>query len=320
MNTVMTIHESIDMSVMIGTLRLDNPVMTASGTFGYGQEYAPFCDLDALGAIIVKGLSRRPRSGNPPPRIMETPSGLLNAVGLQNIGVEAFIREKLPFLRQCRCPVIANIYGETVDEYQEVAALLSEADGVAALEVNISCPNVQRGGIAFGAQPDAAAEVTRRVKSVSALPVIVKLTPNVADIAEIARSVAHAGADALSLINTLTGMSIDIETRRPHLANLTGGLSGPAIRPIAVRMVWQAAQAVSIPVIGVGGIMTARDAIEFLIVGACAVQIGTANFIRPAAALEVVEGIKAYLVRHGHRSVQEIVGSLNPNGLFISEG
>lgn len=316
----MTIHESIDMSVAIGTLRLDNPVMTASGTFGYGDEYAPYCDLDGLGAIIVKGLSRHPRAGNPPPRIMETPSGLLNAVGLQNIGVEAFIREKLPMLRQYRCPVIANIYGETIDEYQEVAALLSEAEGVSALEVNISCPNVKRGGIAFGAQPDAAAEVTRRVKSSSALPVIVKLTPNVADIAEIARSVAQAGADALSLINTLTGMAIDIETRRSHLANLTGGLSGPAIRPIAVRMVWQAAQAVSIPVIGMGGIMTARDAIEFLIVGACAVQVGTANFIHPAVALDIIEGIRTYLSRHGHRSVKEIVGSLNQNDSSIAEG
>jgi dihydroorotate dehydrogenase (NAD+) catalytic subunit len=284
--------------------------MTASGTFGYGEEFAPYGDLNHLGAVIVKGLSLEPRTGNPPPRMMETPSGMLNAVGLQNIGVRAFIREKLPFLRRFDCAVIANIYGETVEEYERVAGLLSRASGVAALEVNISCPNVRRGGIAFGAEPDAAAEVTRRVKAAAALPVMVKLTPNVTDIAQIARAVEEAGADAISLINTLTGMSVDVEKRIPHLANVTGGLSGPAIRPVALRMVWQAVQAVSIPVIGVGGILNARDALEFLIVGARAVQVGTANFIRPTVTMEIIDGISAYLERHACRSVTQIIGTL----------
>ncbi len=301
----------IDLGVRIGDLVLKNPVMTASGTFGYGEEFAPYGDLNRLGAVIVKGLSLEPRTGNPPPRMMETPSGMLNAVGLQNIGVRAFIREKLPFLRRFDCAVIANIYGETLEEYERVAGLLSRASGVAALEVNISCPNVRRGGIAFGARPDAAAEVTRRVKAAAAaLPVMVKLTPNVTDIAEIARAVEEAGADAISLINTLTGMSVDVEKRIPHLANVTGGLSGPAIRPVALRMVWQAVQAVSIPVVGVGGIMNARDALEFLIVGARAVQVGTANFIRPAVTIEIIDGISAYLARHACRSVTEIIGTL----------
>jgi dihydroorotate dehydrogenase (NAD+) catalytic subunit len=300
----------IDLRVRIGDLVLKNPVMTASGTFGYGEEFAPYGDLNRLGAVIVKGLSLEPRTGNPPHRMMETPSGMLNAVGLQNIGVRAFIREKLPYLRRFDCAVIANIYGETLEEYERVAGLLSRASGVAALEVNISCPNVHRGGIAFGAQPDAAAEVTRRVKAAAALPVMVKLTPNVTDIAVIARAVEEAGADAISLINTLTGMSVDVERRIPHLANVTGGLSGPAIRPVALRMVWQAVQAVSIPVVGVGGIMAARDALEFLIVGARAVQVGTANFIRPAVTMEIIDGISAYLARHGCRSVTEIIGTL----------
>jgi len=301
---------SIDLKVSIGDLVLNNPVMTASGTFGYGEEFAPYGDLNHLGAVIVKGLSLEPRTGNPPPRMMETPSGMLNAVGLQNIGVRAFIREKLPFLRRFDCAVIANIYGETVEEYERVAGLLSRASGVAALEVNISCPNVRRGGIAFGAEPDAAAEVTRRVKAAAALPVMVKLTPNVTDIAQIARAVEEAGADAISLINTLTGMSVDVEKRIPHLANVTGGLSGPAIRPVALRMVWQAVQAVSIPVIGVGGILNARDALDFLIVGARAVQVGTANFIRPTVTMEIIDGISAYLERHACRSVTQIIGTL----------
>jgi len=301
---------SIDLKVSIGDLVLNNPVMTASGTFGYGEEFAPYGDLNHLGAVIVKGLSLEPRTGNPPPRMMETPSGMLNAVGLQNIGVRAFIREKLPFLRRFDCAVIANIYGETVEEYERVAGLLSRASGVAALEVNISCPNVRRGGIAFGAEPDAAAEVTRRVKAAAALPVMVKLTPNVTEIAQIARAVEEAGADAISLINTLTGMSVDVEKRIPHLANVTGGLSGPAIRPVALRMVWQAVQAVSIPVIGVGGILNARDALEFLIVGARAVQVGTANFIRPTVTMEIIDGISAYLERHACRSVTQIIGTL----------
>ena len=289
---------------------MKNPVMTASGTFGYGEVYAPYVDLSLLGAVVVKGLSLRPRSGNPPPRIMETPSGMLNAVGLQNIGVEAFIEEKLPFLRSFRVPVIVNIFGESVEEYAEVAGILDRADGVYGLEVNISCPNIKRGGITFGADPSAAAEVTKRVKKATRLPVIVKLTPNVTDIGAIARRVEEAGADALSLINTLRGMSVDVEKRTPRLAMVTGGLSGPAIRPVALRMVWEVRQAVSLPIIGIGGITNARDALEFLIVGASAVQIGTANFINPRATLDVLEGLRIYMERKGIGDIGEIIGSL----------
>ena len=303
------------MAVSIGGLRLKNPVMTASGTFGYGDEYAPYVDLNCLGAVVVKGLSLEPRAGNPPPRIMETPCGMLNAVGLQNIGVKAFIREKLPFLRDHDVAVVANIFGESVEEYAAVAELLCRAEGVHALEVNISCPNVKRGGVAFGTDPDMAAEVTRAVKAATGLPVIVKLTPNVTDIAGIAAAVEAAGADAVSLINTLTGMSVDIERRVPHLRNVTGGLSGPAIRPVALRMVWQVARRVSIPVIGLGGIMTARDALEFLIAGARAVQVGTAHFVQPCACEEVLSGIEAYLERHGIEDVNDVIGSLKIEGL-----
>ncbi|HOX15455.1 MAG TPA: dihydroorotate dehydrogenase, partial [Smithellaceae bacterium] len=241
------------MAVEIAGIKMKNPVMTASGTFGCGEEYADYVDLNRLGGIVVKGLSLKPRPGNPPPRIMETAGGMLNAVGLQNIGVDAFIEEKLPFLQQYRVAVIANIYGERYKEYAQVAGKLSKAGGVDALEVNVSCPNVKKGGLSFGSDPKAAAEVTRCVKAETHLPVIVKLTPNVTDITVIARAVEEAGADAVSLINTLTGMSIDLKTRTPHLKNITGGLSGPAIKPIALKMVWQVAQRVAIPVIGIGG-------------------------------------------------------------------
>ena len=288
--------------------------MTASGTFGYGEEYAPYVDLSRLGAIVVKGLSLKPRMGNPPPRIVETPCGMLNAVGLQNVGVNVFIREKLPFLAQFDLPVIANIFGESVEEYVKVAEILSQASGVHGLEVNISCPNVKKGGIAFGANPDMAADVTRRVKASTAMPVIVKLTPNVTDIAEIAESVEAAGADAISLINTITGMSVDIERRVPHLRNITGGLSGPAIKPVALRMVWQVIQRVSVPVIGLGGIMTARDALEFLIVGARAVQVGTAHFIHPHAAIDILEGIEDYLEQHQFDDINQLIGTLKTGG------
>jgi dihydroorotate dehydrogenase (NAD+) catalytic subunit len=297
------------MAVNIGKLKLKNPVMTASGTFGYGEEYADYVDLNKLGAIVVKGLSLNPRLGNPPPRIMETTGGMLNAVGLQNIGVEAFIEEKLPFLRQYDVAVIANIYGETYDEYKKVAKKLSSAKGVHALEINISCPNVKNGGLSFGCDPKIAAKVTRTVKEETALPVIVKLTPNVTDIASIALAVEKAGADAVSLINTLTGMSVDIKTRKPHLKNITGGLSGPAIKPVALRMVWQVAQSVSIPVIGMGGIMTAEDALEFMMVGAKAVQIGTANFINPLATMEIIEGMHQYLVANKIKDINDIIGT-----------
>ena len=300
---------NVNLAVEIGSLKIKNPVMTASGTFGYGEEYADYVDLKRLGAIVVKGLSLKPRLGNPPPRIMETDGGILNAVGLQNIGVEAFIAEKLPYLRKYDVAVIANIYGESYLEYQKVARKLSSVKGVHALEVNVSCPNVKKGGLSFGADPKAAAEVTRRVKGETNLPVIVKLTPNVTDIAAIAQAVEKAGADAVSLINTLAGMSVDLKTRTPHLKNITGGLSGPAIKPVALRMVWQVVQRVSIPVIGIGGIMTAEDALEFLILGAKAVQIGTANFINPRATLNVIDGMQNYLVDNKIEDINDIIGT-----------
>lgn len=299
-----------DLSVRIGLLSLQNPVLTASGTFGYGQEYADLVDLDRLGGIIVKGLSLKPRPGNMPPRTVETPCGLLNAIGLQNVGVENFIADKLPFLRNLSVPVIVNILGQDIKEYQKLAERLSSVEGVAALEVNISCPNVKTGGVVFGTDYKAAARVTKAVRAAAGLPVMVKLSPNVTDIVSIARAVEEAGADAVSLINTLTGMAIDAETRRPRLGNVLGGLSGPAIKPIALRMVWQVAGAVKIPVIGCGGIMTAADALEFLIAGACAVQVGTANFVNPRAAMEIISGIEEYLIRHGFKKIKTVVGSL----------
>jgi dihydroorotate dehydrogenase (NAD+) catalytic subunit len=300
----------VALGVTIGGLVLKNPVMTASGTFGYGKEYASFCDLNRLGAIVVKGLSLEPRPGNPAHRIMETPCGMLNAVGLQNVGVRAFIEDKLPYLREFDVALIANIFGETVDEYRRITEILGGAKGVHGIEVNISCPNVKKGGIAFGARPDVAAEVTGKVRAGTDLPVIVKLTPNVTDITEIALAVEAAGADAVSLINTLTGMSVDIERRRPHLANITGGLSGPAVKPVALRMVWQAVRCLKIPVIGIGGIATAADALEFLIAGATAVEIGTANFIHPAVTMEILDGITEYMIRHGIGRIDELIGSL----------
>lgn len=299
-----------DLRVSVGSMRMKNPVMTASGTFGYGEEYAPYVDLNRLGAIVVKGLSWEPRLGNPPPRIIETPCGMLNAVGLQNVGVKVFVEEKLPRLRCFDVPVVANIYGETVEEYGRVGEALSSAGGVSALEINVSCPNVRKGGVVFGTDPDMAAEVTSTVVAGTDLPVIVKLTPNVTDIALIAQAVEAAGAHAVSLINTLLGMSIDVETRRPHLAHIMGGLSGPAIKPVALCMVRQVVKKVKIPVIGVGGIVKAADALEFLIAGASAVQIGTASFVNPRAAIDVIEGIEAYLVRHGEAKIKDIIGSL----------
>ena len=300
----------VQTGVDIGGLTLKNPVMTSSGTFGYGEEYADYLDINRLGAIVVKGLSLQPKEGNPPPRIMETASGMLNAVGLQNVGVEAFIEKKLPYLRTIDPAVVVNIFGNSVEEYGRIAEIMNNADGVDALEVNISCPNVKEGGVAFGSDPFLAGEVTRAVKRVSRLPVIVKLTPNVTDITEIARSVEIAGADAVSLINTLTGMSIDIEKRIPHLKNITGGLSGPAIKPVALRMVWETVRAVSIPVIGIGGIMSASDALEFLIAGARAVQIGTAHFIDPSAAAHVIDGIEQYLSGHRIEDIRDLIGTL----------
>jgi len=301
---------NLSMDVEIGSLRLKNPVMTASGTFGYGEEYAPYVDLNSLGAIVVKGLSWKARSGNPSPRIMETPAGMLNAIGLQNIGVKYFINKKLPFLRNFDIAVIANVYGETVEEYLRVSELLTAAPGVHALEINVSCPNVKKGGVAFGTDPDMVADVTGRVRGITDLPLIVKLSPNVTDITVMAAAAAAAGADGVSLINTLTGMSVDVERRIPHLQNITGGLSGPAIKPVALRMVWQAARTVNIPIIGVGGIMTAADALEFIIAGATAIQVGTANFINPKATMEILAGIRDYMDRH-KINIRELVGTLH---------
>lgn len=306
------------MAVNIGKLKLKNPVMTASGTFGYGEEYADYVDLNRLGAIVVKGLSLKPRLGNPPPRIMETSGGMLNAVGLQNIGVDAFIGDKLPFLRNYDVAVIANIYGESYAEYQKVAKKLSAVKGVHAIEVNISCPNVKKGGLSFGADPKIAALVTRHVKEETDLPVIVKLTPNVTDIAAIAEAVEKAGADAVSLINTLAGMSVDLKNRRPHLKNVTGGLSGPAIKPVALRMVWQVLKRVSIPVIGIGGIMTARDALEFLLLGAKAVQVGTANFINPHATIDILEGMQNFLKSNKIKNINDFIGTFKEGGSSCS--
>jgi len=294
-------------------LRLKNPVMTASGTFGYGSEYREFVDLDHLGGIVVKGLSLKPTRGNPPPRIVETSGGMLNAIGLENVGIDAFISEKLPFLKKFSTPVIANIYGRDMDEYAALAARVEETDGVAGVEVNISCPNVKHGGIAFGADPDSAHRVVQAVRDQTSKHVMVKLSPNVTDVVEIASRVEDAGADSISLINTLTGMAVDIDTCRPKLANITGGLSGPAIKPIALRMVWRVAQKVGVPVIGVGGIMTARDALEFLIVGATAVQVGTANFINPRATMEIVTGIEQFVEQKKLSSILAIVGAFNKN-------
>ncbi len=300
----------LNLSVDIGGIVLKNPVMTASGTFGFGTEFASLVDLNRLGGIIVKGLSIRPVPGNPPPRIIETPCGMLNAIGLENVGVEAFIREKLPLLASVSTPVFANIYGKTMDEYAQIAARLDNVKKVAGVEVNISCPNVSAGGLSFGVDLEMAASVVRAVKGRTSKPVMVKLSPNVTDVAAIARSVEDAGADAVSLINTITGMVIDIEKRVPKLANITGGLSGPAIRPVAVRMVWQVARAVRIPVVGIGGIMCAADALEFLIAGAAAIQVGTANFVNPRVTMEIIDGIGQYLDAHGISDIRELIGSL----------
>jgi len=299
-----------DLSVEIAGIKLRNPVMTASGTFGYGAEFAHYMDLESIGAIITKGLSIRPKAGNPTPRIVETPGGMLNAIGLQNVGIEAFIADKVPFLRTISTPVIVNVYGNTLDEYGELAGRLDRIPEVAGLEVNISCPNVKQGGIVFGTDPAAAYEVVKIVRDATIKPVIVKLSPNVTDVVAMAHSCADAGADALSLINTLTGMAIDLAKRRPILANVTGGLSGPAIKPVALRMVWQVARAVKLPIIGIGGIMSATDALEFMLAGATAIQVGTANFLDPTAAQTIARDMERYLAEQGIAHVKELIGAL----------
>ncbi len=290
-------------------LLLTNPVMTASGTFGYGTEYSHMFDIQKLGAIVCKGTTLEPRQGNPQPRLAETASGLLNSIGLQNIGVEALIKEKAPIWASWRVPVIVNIAGETIDEYAKIANELDGVAGISAIEVNISCPNIKAGGAEFGANPKSAAEVIAAVKTATSLPVLVKLTPNTSNIAEIATAVAEAGADAISLINTLKGIVIDITRRRPLLGSITGGLSGPAIKPVALHMVYEVAGAVDLPVIGCGGITTASDAIEFIMAGASAIQVGTASFTNPRAPLDVLEGIEQFMKKEGIKDIAELIGA-----------
>lgn len=310
MNNVSNTHDQPNLTVDIGGLVLNNPVMTASGTFGYGLEFGGIVRLERLGGIVVKGLSLEPSPGNRPPRIVETASGMLNAIGLENIGIETFIRDKLPALKGLPTKIVANIYGKTIDEYVALTERIDGTDGIGGIELNISCPNVKAGGVAFGVDPDTVATVVQAVRVKTGKPLIVKLSPNVTDIAEIARRAEGAGADALSLINTITGMAVDLDERRPRLANITGGLSGPAIKPVALRMVWQVAKAVRIPVVGIGGIVNATDALEFIVAGATAVQIGTANFMNPRASEEILEGIVAYLREHRIASVNDLVGTL----------
>ncbi len=299
-----------DLTVNIGSLELANPVMTASGTFGYAREFESLMNLHRLGAVIVKGISLHPRAGNPPPRIVETACGMLNAIGLQNVGVDRFISEKMPYLSRLDVPVIVNILGDSLAEYEEITKRLAGVPGVAGIEVNISCPNVKKGGVAFGTDPAMAAAVTSVVKKSSSVPVMVKLSPNVSDITAIARAVEDGGADSVSLINTLIGMAIDLQTRQPVLANVIGGLSGPAIKPVALRMVYEVARVVSIPVIGIGGIESAEDALEFMLAGATAVQIGTANFVNPRASEDVIDGLYAYAKAQNLTSIRSLIGGL----------
>lgn len=300
----------IDTSVVLGKLTLKNPVLVASGTFGYGDECLDFVDVSRLGGIITKSLSLKPRIGNPPPRIVETASGMLNSIGLANIGVEKFISEKLPVLRKLDTKIIVNIAGSTIEEYEEILLQLEQQDGIDGYEVNVSCPNVKEGGLSFGTKCDTTAEITRRLRKLTSKTIIIKLTPNVTRISDFARAVADEGADAVSLINTLVGMAVDIRSRKPKLSTMTGGLSGPAIKPIALAKVYEVAKAVNIPIIGIGGICSANDAIEFLLVGATAVQIGTANFIDPAIGLRVIDGIIGYCEQNNFKSMCDIIGAM----------
>ncbi len=309
-----------DMSVTLAGLHLKSPVMTASGTCGYGLELLPYLDPARLGALVVKGLSLEPRAGNPPPRIVETPCGMLNSIGLENVGLQAFVQEFLPRLRELPTPLIVNLLGESRRDYAGLVEYLDEQDGVAALEINVSCPNVEAGGIAFGKDPAAVEDLVRFLRPRTAKPMFIKLSPEAPDIAEVGRHAEGAGADGLTLINTLRGLAVDAETRRARLASVTGGLSGPAIKPVALRMVWEASRSVGIPVIGVGGILDAADALEFLIAGAAAVQVGTATLRNPTACTEIIDGIEDYLQRHGLVSVRELIGSLAPAGRETPRG
>ena len=299
-----------DLKVQVGSLKLQNPVMPASGTFGYGEEYVSLIDLNLLGAIVTKGISLEPQQGNPPPRIYETTGGMLNSIGLQNVGLEIFAQEKLPFLRQFKAPVVVNFFGHTIDEYIELAEKLSVLKGIAALEANLSCPNIKEGGIHFGSTSQSVATITKRLIKSAKLPLIIKLTSQVSNIKEIATAVEGEGAEAITLINSVPAMAIDLDMGKPQLGGATGGLSGPAIKPIALKAVWEAASAVKIPIIGAGGITDYRDALEFFVVGATAIQVGTANFINPRAMVEIIEGLKIFLQQRGIKNINEIRGSL----------
>lgn len=302
--------ETIDLSVEIAGVVFKNPVLTASGTFGYGVEFSPFFDLSELGGFCTKGLSLHPMKGNAPGRIVETPSGMLNAIGLENVGVDVFVSEKLPQLDKCGTQIVANVLGRTTEEFVQIIERLNGEPLVSAYELNISCPNIKEGGVQFGHDPELTYQVVHSAGQASQKPVWVKLSPNVTNVTAFARACEEAGADAITLVNTFVGMSVDVEKRRPMLSNTTGGLSGPAIRPLAVRMTYQCVKEVSIPVVGIGGITTARDALEFLIAGATAVQVGTANFVDPMAAPKIVQGLRDYCVRHRLPSIREVIGSL----------
>lgn len=307
----------VDLAVDFAGIRMQNPVASASGTFGYAQEFEPYLDLNRLGAVVVKTITRVPRPGNPAPRIVETPAGMLNAIGLQNVGIDAFIREKLPFLRTLTPPLIVNVAGESVEDFRELTERIGGQEGVAGIELNVSCPNVA-GGLDFSTDPRLTHQVVRAAREATPLPIIPKLSPNVTDIRTIARAAEDAGADGLSLINTLVGMAIDVRTRRPKIANVTGGLSGPAIRPIAVRMVWQVAQAVRLPILGMGGIVTGEDAVELLLAGATAVAVGTASFIDPTSVVQVIDGLRDYCVANGIAEARELVGAARIPGRPIT--
>jgi len=300
----------VDLSVEVGGLQLKNPVMAASGTFGYGQEYSDLVDLNRLGAIVTKAITLKPRPGNPPPRIVETPAGMLNSIGLANVGVESFIRDKLPFLRGLETKIIVNIAGSSAEEYEEVTRRLEDAPGIHGYEINLSCPNVKEGGMSFGCDERFTFGVTRRIRKLTKRPLIVKLTPNVTSIGPIALAAQEAGADALSLINTLVGMAVDVETRRPKLATITGGLSGPAIKPVALAKVFEAVKSVDIPVIGVGGILTYQDALEFIMIGASAVQVGSAVFLNPLSLEEIIRGLGDWCQEKGITRIRQLIGCL----------
>lgn len=303
-------RQKADLSIKVAGVRFSNPVLVASGTFGYGEEYRDLIDVSKLGGIITKSVTSDPREGNPPPRTVETPCGMLNAIGLTNVGLDRFIKEKLPFLRKLKTRVIVNVAGSTIQEYVKVVKRLNRCQGIDMLEINISCPNVAEGGLAFGAKPESAHACIKQIRDHTSYPMIAKLSPNVTDIVEIAQAVGDAGADAVSLINTLIGMAIDVEQRKPILGNLTGGLSGPAIKPVALAMVWKVARAIKLPVIGIGGIMSTRDALEFILAGACMIQVGCGNFVDPQTSVKIVNGLNGYLKEKKISRITDLVGKL----------